>query len=101
MIEAAPHVAELARAIRDPGELLGRLVIACGELVHGYAEPPDSVARRSAHHRAWNAVRELDRGLLAAKIGRRAPAGIVAKAQRAVDRADVFVGALPGVVGAS
>ncbi|HEY1553295.1 MAG TPA: hypothetical protein VGF94_00605 [Kofleriaceae bacterium] len=98
VIDAAPHVAELARAIRDPGELLGALVLACGELVHGYAAPPDSPARRVAHHRAWSAVRQLDRGVLAARLGRRAPAGVVAKAQRAVDRADVFVGALPGVI---
>jgi hypothetical protein len=97
VIDAAPHVAELARAIRDPGELLATLVLACGELVAGFAAPEGSCERRRAHHLAWVGVRELDRGVLAAKLGRRAPAAVVGRAQRAVDRADVMIGALPGV----
>jgi hypothetical protein len=36
----------------------------------------------------------------ALRINRRAPAGVLAKAQRAIDRADVMIGALPGVMGA-
>jgi hypothetical protein len=96
VIDAAPPVAELAHAIGDRGALLSILVLACGELVHGFASAPDSPARRRAHHRAWAAVRDLDREVLAARLGRRAPAKILARAQRAVDRADVLVGDLPG-----
>jgi hypothetical protein len=97
ILEAAPPVAELARAIRDPGELLCQLVLACGELVSGFGSPAGSIARHRAHHRAWAGVRQLDRLLLAARLGRRAPAAVMGKAQRAIDRADVIVGALPGV----
>ena len=96
VIDAATPVAELARAIGDRGDLLATLVLACGELVHGFASPPESPARRCAHHRAWAAVRDLDRGVLAARLGHRAPAKLLARAQRAVDRADVLVGDLPG-----
>jgi hypothetical protein len=94
VIEAAPPLAELARATHDAGELLSRLVLACGELVSGFAAPEGSPARRQAHHRAWAGVRELDRDLVAVRLGRRAPAAVVQKAQRAIDRADVLVGAL-------
>jgi hypothetical protein len=97
VLEAAPHVADLARAIRDPGDLLGELVLACGELVAGFGAPEGSTERRRAHHRAWIGVRQLDRQVLAARLGQRAPALVVSKAQRAIDRADVIVGALPGV----
>jgi hypothetical protein len=97
VLEAAPHVLELARAIHDPGELLGALVLACGELVAGFGAPLGSNERRRAHHRAWIGVRQLDRRVLAARLGQHAPARVVGKAQRAIDRADVIVGALPGV----
>jgi hypothetical protein len=93
VIEAAPSMAELARETRE-AHLLTRLTIACGDLVHGFAAPPGSQARRAAHHRAWVAVRELDRSVTAARINRRAPARILARAQRAIDRADVMIGAL-------
>lgn len=96
ILDAAPPLAELARVTGDR-HLLGTLTLACGDLVHGFASPAGSPARRSAHHRAWTAVRQLERGVLAARLGRRAPATVVAKAQRAVDRADVMIGGLPGV----
>jgi hypothetical protein len=88
VIEAAPPLAELAP------DLVGSLAIACGDLAEGFAAAPDSRRRRAAHHRAWIAVREIDRQVTA--IGRRktAPLPIVRKAQRAIDRADVLIGAL-------
>src|SRR5689334_21037481 len=99
VIAAAPPVAELARELPEDGrELVGQLVIVCGDLAQGFAAPPGSRARNEAHHRAWTLVRELDRAVTAARIGRRAPARLVAKAQRAIDRADVMIAALPGVV---
>jgi hypothetical protein len=95
-IAAALPLADLSRAIADC-ELVRALAIACGDLVAGFSSPPDSVQRRAAHHRAWTRVRELDRGILAARLGG-APAKVLAKAQRAVDRADVLISALPGVL---
>ena len=97
VLEAAPHVAELARAVQDRGELLAALVLACGDLVSGFHAPEGSIERRRAHHRAWITVRELDRDALAARLGRHVPAAIIRGAQRAIDRADVMIGALPGV----
>lgn len=93
VIEAAPPIAELARETRDK-ELLARLTIACGDLVHGFASPPDSQMRRAAHHRAWRTVRELDRSLTAVRINKLASSRVIARAQRAIDRADVLIGAL-------
>jgi hypothetical protein len=93
VIEAAPSVAELARETRDKA-LLSRLTIACGDLVHGFASPPGSSMRRAAHHRAWRTVREIDRTVTAARINRAAPARVIARAQRAIDRADVMLHAL-------
>jgi hypothetical protein len=97
VIAAAPPVAELARAMREDA-LVGTLAIACGDLAHGFAAPPGSHTRVTAHHRAWIAVRDLDRTVTAARIRRLAPAAVVAKAQRAIDRADVMIAALPGVL---
>jgi hypothetical protein len=98
MILAAPPINELATVLRDDGDLVCRLAIACGELVHGFSSPVGSVERRSAHHRAWVSVRELDRSIGAARFHPRATAAMVAKAQRAIDRADVMITALPGVL---
>jgi hypothetical protein len=99
VIAAAPPVAELARELHDDGrDLVGRLAVACGDLAHGFASPPGSRERRQAHHRAWSSVREIDRHLTAARFGRRVPAKLVARAQRAIDRADVLISALPGVL---
>jgi len=99
VIAAAPPVAELARVTAED-ELVGQLAIACGDLASGFAAPPGSTSRVRAHHRAWVTVRGLDRTVRALRINRRAPAGVLAKAQRAIDRADVMIGALPGVMGA-
>lgn len=99
VIAAAPPVAELAHQMRDHGgELVGTLALACGDLAHGFAAPPGSRTRSEAHHRAWVAVRTLDRSVMAARINRLAPAKVLARAQRAIDRADVMIGALPGVI---
>ena len=99
VIAAAPSVAELARQLRDDGrDLVSTLAIACGDLAHGFASPPGSRARVESHHRAWRAVRDLDRSVMAARINRRAPSRLLARAQRAIDRADVMIAALPGVV---
>lgn len=93
VIEAAPPVAELARQTNDKN-LLARLTIACGDLVHGFASPAGSLMRRTAHRRAWATVREIDRSVTAVRINRMAPAKVIARAQRAIDRADVLIGAL-------
>ncbi|MEO8698427.1 MAG: hypothetical protein ABI867_00250 [Kofleriaceae bacterium] len=94
VVAAAPPVAELASQLGETENLVEPLVIACNDLAMGFAAPPDSRRRTRAHHRAWVAVRELDRQIAA--IGRRrlAPQPLVQKAQRAIDRADVFIGAL-------
>jgi hypothetical protein len=107
VIAAAPPLAELAAKVADKharrgrdqpvvrgDELVGRLVVACGDLADGFAAPPDSARRRQAHHRAWTAVRDIDRAIAAAGRQRLAPAGVLRRAQRAIDRADVMIGAL-------
>ena len=96
VIAAAPPVAELAHVAGET-ELVGQLAIACGDLATGFAAPPDSASRVRAHHRAWITMRDLDRTVAALRLNRRAPARVLAKAQRAIDRADVMIGALPGV----
>jgi hypothetical protein len=96
VVAAAPPVAALAHATAET-ELVGQLAIACGDLASGFAAPPGSMSRTSAHRRAWVTVRELDRTVTALRIHRRAPAAVLARAQRAIDRADVMIGALlPG-----
>jgi hypothetical protein len=94
VIAAAPPLAELTVGLEDSTDLVGSLVLACNDLADGFAAPPDSRRRARAHHRAWITVREIDRQVVA--IGRRrlAPAAAVKKAQRAIDRADVLIGAL-------
>jgi hypothetical protein len=95
VISAAPHVAELARQLNTGDEnLVGALALACGDLVHGFQSPPGSRVRHQAHHRAWITVREIDRSITAARINRLAPIRVVERAQRAIDRADVMIGAL-------
>jgi len=93
VIEAAPPVAELAARIANQ-DIVGSLVIACGDLADGFASPPDSPRRVEAHHRAWASIREIDRVVSAAGHSHRAPRELVRRAQRAIDRADVLVGAL-------
>jgi len=93
VIEAASPLAELALAMKDT-ELVSQLATTCGDLAEGFAAPKTSPQRLVAHRRAWASVRDLDRKIIA--IGRRGLAGarIVKRAQRAIDRADVMVGAL-------
>ncbi|MFN0248190.1 MAG: hypothetical protein ACKV2T_14965 [Kofleriaceae bacterium] len=74
--------------------MIGALASACGDLADGFAAPVDSRRRRLAHQRAWEVVREIDRVVSACARRRLAPADVVRRAQRAIDRADVLVGAL-------
>jgi hypothetical protein len=69
VIAAASPLAELATRLADH-EIVGSLVIASSDLADGFAAPPDSARRVEA------------------------PAELLRRAQRAVDRADVLVGAL-------
>jgi hypothetical protein len=92
-IAAASPLAMLASRLPAP-ELVGTLAIACGDLAEGFAAPPDSRRRLQAHRRAWIAVREIDRAITAARRQRRAPAELMSRAQHALDRADVLIGAL-------
>ena len=109
VIAAAPPLAELASKLTDrrhktrpaPGEvtirgdhLVGTLAVACSDLADGFAAPPESARRRQSHHRAWTAVREIDRAIVIASRRRLAPVQVVQRAQRAIDRADVLIGAL-------
>jgi len=101
VIAAASPIAELAFRVRtkdkvptDATGLVSALAIACGDLADGFASPPDSRRRRMAHQRAWSAVREIDRTVVACARQKLAPADVVKRAQRAIDRADVLVGAL-------
>jgi hypothetical protein len=93
LIAAAPAVAELATRIAHR-ELVRSLAIACCDLADGFAAPPDSRRRVQAHHRAWVNVRSIDRVIGEAAHGRQVPADLVRRVQRAIDRADVLVGAL-------
>jgi len=100
VLAAAPYIFELARAANDDA-LFAQLALAAGELVSGFREPHGSPSRAGAHYRAWTLVRELDRNVSALRVNRRAPVPILARAQRAIDRADVMIGALPGVISAT
>ncbi|TMQ02510.1 MAG: hypothetical protein E6J90_24740 [Deltaproteobacteria bacterium] len=93
IVEAASPLAELATRIADR-EIVGSLAVACSDLADGFAAPPDSPRRLESHHRAWVGIREIDRVVAAARHGRRAPGELIRRAQRAIDRADVLVGAL-------
>jgi hypothetical protein len=90
-------MAELARVTRDD-RLVSSLAIACGDLACGFAAPEGSRERSRAHHRAWATVKDLERAVIAARINRLAPAKVITKAQRAIDRADVMLSTLPGVL---
>lgn len=94
VIAAASPLAELAFKLRGEADLVGSLAIACGDLADGFAAPPASRKRLTAHHRAWIAVREIDRAVMVAARRRLAPPDVVKRAQRAIDRADVLIGAL-------
>jgi hypothetical protein len=100
VIAAAPYIFELARAARHDA-LFSQLALAAGELVSGFRAPLGSSDRAGSHRRAWMLVRELDRDVTALRLNRRAPALVLKRAQRAIDRADVMIGALPGVISAA
>jgi hypothetical protein len=93
VIAAASPLAELATRLANH-DIVGSLAIACSDLADGFAAPPDSHRRVEAHHRAWVGIREIDRIVTAARHARRAPSELIRRAQRAIDRADVLVGAL-------
>ncbi len=93
LIAAASPVADLAMRTAQRG-LLRSYAIACCDLADGFAAPPDSPRRTRAHHRAWVGVRTIDRAITEAAHARHAPAEVVQRAQRAIDRADILVGAL-------
>lgn len=96
VIAATPLVADVARESRQSA-LVGRLALAAGDLATGFAAPVGSTSQRDAHYRAWVTVRELDRSLTAIRISKRVSVKLIKQAQRAIDRADIFIGALPGV----
>lgn len=97
VLGAAPAIADLARATADE-DLLAHLVVACGELVAGFTAAAHSADRARAHRRAWATIRQLERGIIAVRLAKKAPARLVARARRAIDRADVLVSTLPGVL---
>lgn len=98
ILTAGPPLAELAVAFGRSADLLHALAIACGDLGAGFAAPPGSRSRVTAHARAWRAVRDLDRAVTIARRERRATPELVNRAQRAIDRADVMISGLPGVL---
>jgi len=93
VIAAAPPLAELSTRLPDR-EVISALAVACSDLAEGFAAPPDSPRRVEAHQRAWVQLRQIDRVVTEAVRSRRVPAGLGTRAQRAIDRADVLVGAL-------
>lgn len=92
VVDAAPALVDLATEVKSTRELVGTLAVACGDLADGFAAPPSSKRRIASHHRAWIAVRQIDRAVTA--VRRRGPREVVQRAQRAIDRADVLIEAL-------
>jgi hypothetical protein len=101
VIAAATPIAALSSALahgREANDLAAALAITCGDLASGFAAPPGSRERVRAQRRAWVGVRELDRAVQRVAEHRAVGPEMIARARRAVDRADVLVGALPGVM---
>lgn len=101
VIAAAPALATLSARLATANvsaDLVGALAMACSDLASGFGAPPGSRARSLAHHRAWIAVREIDRVLREARRRQIVAPEVLGRAQRAVDRADVMIAALPGVL---
>ena len=97
VLAAAAPLAELVFRIKkrpEATDLVATLAVACGDLADGFAAPPSSRRRLRAHQRAWVAVRDIDRAVVSAGKQRLAPVDVVQRAQRAIDRADVLIGAL-------
>jgi hypothetical protein len=69
-------------------------------LIVGFANPPGSKQRYQEHRVAWRAARTLDR-LVASSLNssssEKSESTAAKVAQRAVDRVDVLISALPGV----
>ena len=97
LVAAGPPLAELAVAV-GMKELLHALATAASDLGAGFAAAPGSRTRTLAYHRAWRSVRDIDRALADARRRRLARVEVLVKAQRAIDRADIEIGALPGVL---
>jgi hypothetical protein len=51
-----------------------------------------------AHHRAWVRIRGIEKIVTDAHAKRLATPEVIARALRAVDKADVLIAALPGVL---
>jgi hypothetical protein len=101
VVAAAPPLVIVSRrlaAAQISADLLDALALATGELVRGFASAPGSRARTEAHQRAWIAVRGIDRALIEARRRQLVAPEVLGKAQRAIDRADVMIAALPGVL---
>jgi hypothetical protein len=97
VVAAGPPLAELAIAI-GAKQLLHALATAASDLGAGFAAAPGSRSRSLAYHRAWRSVRDIDRTLADTRRRRGADQSVLARAQRAIDRADIEIGALPGVL---
>lgn len=96
-IAAAPPLATLASRLNN-GTIARELAIACGDLALGFAADPGSRERVQAHHRAWVRIRGIEKIVVEAAAKRLATPDVLARARRAVDRADVLIAALPGVL---
>jgi hypothetical protein len=96
-IAATQPVATLASRLGN-GAITRDIGIACGDLALGFAAPPGSSARVQAHHRAWVRIRGIEKVVIEAHAKRLATPEVIARARRAVDRADVLIAALPGVL---
>jgi hypothetical protein len=96
-IAAASPIAALASRLPHQ-TIASTLAVVCGDLALGFCAPVGSAERRRAHHRAWVRIRQIERVVTDAQEQRLAAPEVIDKARRAVDRADVLIGALPGVV---
>lgn len=97
VIAAAAPLAELSAQLPAGDDLVGPLVLACTDLVSGFASPARSPGRLSAHRRAWAQVRAIDRTVSAIGRAGELPPKVVRRAQRAIDRVDVLIGNLAGI----
>lgn len=96
-IAAASPVAALAARLPEQ-TVAAQLAVVCGDLAFGFSAPVGSSERQRAFHRAWVRIRQIERVVSDAREQRLAAPEVIDKARRAVDRADVLIGALPGVI---
>jgi hypothetical protein len=101
VVAALPALTQLEVSLRVAGHRRA-LVAGLGEvsraLADGYAAPRSSAARHGAHRQAWIAVCAIDRAIAAAARRQLAAPAVLAAAQRVIDRADVLIAGLPGVL---